>query len=129
MFTPGQKSRMRAVLLSGAAGRNNLWTNSNHTATGLNQTPTLCAVDIRSSRDVVCGGDDVEFFDESYNNVNSWSWVFPGGSPSTSTQQNRWLHMHLLGLMMYSFRYLISLEINYLKHFQITSRLLLIQVF
>ena len=88
MFTPGQKSRMRAALLSGAAGRNNLWTNSNHTATGLNQTPTLCAVDIRSSRDVVCGGDDVEFFDESYNNVNSWSWVFPGGSPSTSTQQN-----------------------------------------
>ena len=37
---------------------------------------------------MVCGGDVVEFFDESYNNVNSWSWSFPGGSPSTSTQQN-----------------------------------------
>ena len=88
MFTPGQNSRMRAALLSGAAGRNNLWTNSNHTATGLNQTPTLCAVDFRSNRDVVCGGENVEFFDESYNNVNSWSWVFQGGSPSTSTLQN-----------------------------------------
>ena len=88
MFTPGQKSRMRAALVSGVAGRNNLWSSSNHTATGLNQTPTICDVDIRSNRNMVCGGDVVEFFDESYNNVNSWSWSFPGGSPSTSTQQN-----------------------------------------
>ena len=67
MFTPGQKSRMRAALVSGVAGRNNLWSSSNHTATGLNQTPTICAVDIRSNRNMVCGGDVVEFFDESYN--------------------------------------------------------------
>jgi len=88
MFTDGQKTRIRAALTSGVAGRNNLWTNNNHSATGLNSTPTLCAVDIRTDRNIICGGDSLQFFDESYNNVSSWSWSFPGGSPSVSTQKN-----------------------------------------
>ena len=88
MFTPGQKSRMRAALISNVGGRNNLWSNSNHNATGLNQTPSLCAVSIRSNKDKICAGDAIEFFDESYNSVNSWSWSFPGGSPSSSSIQN-----------------------------------------
>ena len=79
MFTPGQKNRMRAALLSSVGGRNNVWTSSNHTATGLNTTPSLCAVNIRVERDIVCGGDDVQFFDESYNNITSWNWTFPNG--------------------------------------------------
>lgn len=30
----------------------------------------------------------VSFFDQSNNNPASWEWIFPGGSPSTSTEQN-----------------------------------------
>lgn len=88
MFTNGQKNRMRAALLSSVGGRNNIWTSSNQIATGLNSTPSLCAVDIRVERDIVCGGDDVQFFDESYNNIVSWNWSFPNGTPSSSTNQN-----------------------------------------
>jgi hypothetical protein len=88
MFTNGQKNRMRAALLSSVGGRNNIWTSSNQIATGLNSTPSLCAVGIRVERDIVCGGDDVQFFDESYNNIVSWDWSFPNGTPSSSTNQN-----------------------------------------
>lgn len=34
------------------------------------------------------GGGSVNFFDLSTNNAESWSWSFPGGTPSTSTDQN-----------------------------------------
>tara|TARA_Y200000002_G_scaffold376977_1_gene381765 strand:- start:1153 stop:3309 length:2157 start_codon:yes stop_codon:yes gene_type:complete len=88
MFTTGQKNRMRSALLSSVGGRNNIWTSSNLTATGLNTTPSLCAVAIRVERDIVCGGDDVQFFDESYNNITSWNWTFPNGTPSSSSVQN-----------------------------------------
>ena len=88
MFTTGQKNRMRSALLSSVGGRNNIWTFSNLTATGLNTTPSLCAVAIRVERDIVCGGDDVQFFDESYNNITSWNWTFPNGTPSSSSVQN-----------------------------------------
>ena len=88
MFTNGQKNRMRATLMSGVGGRSNVVSTSNQTATGLNTTPTLCAVDIRVERDLVCGGDNIQFFDESYNNITSWNWTFPNGTPSSSTQQN-----------------------------------------
>jgi PKD repeat protein len=88
MFTNGQKNRMRAAMVSSIGGRNNIWTTNNHNATGLNSTPSLCAVDIRVERDIVCQGDNIQFFDESYNNITSWNWSFPNGSPSSSTQQN-----------------------------------------
>ena len=88
MFTNGQKNRMRAALQSSVGGRNNVVSTSNQTATGLNTTPSLCAVDIRVERDIVCGGDNIQFFDESYNNITSWNWTFPNGNPSTSTDKD-----------------------------------------
>ena len=88
MFTNGQKNRMRAAMVSSIGGRNNIWTTNNHNATGLNSNPSICAVDIRVERDIVCGGDNIQFFDESYNNITSWNWTFPNGTPSSSTQQN-----------------------------------------
>ena len=88
MFTNGQKNRMRAAMVSGVGGRNNLWSTSNLNATGLNTTPSLCEVGIRVERDLVCGGDNIQYFDESYNNITSWNWSFPGGSPATSNIQN-----------------------------------------
>lgn len=34
------------------------------------------------------GGGSVNFLDFSTNNPESWSWSFPGGTPSTSTERN-----------------------------------------
>ena len=36
----------------------------------------------------ICGGTVVNFSDISTGNPTSWSWSFPGGSPSSSTLQN-----------------------------------------
>ncbi len=36
----------------------------------------------------VCYGDSIHFRDSSSYLVTSWTWSFPGGSPSTSTLQN-----------------------------------------
>ena len=88
MFTNGQKNRMRAALQSSVGGRSNIVSTSNQTATGLNTIPSICAVDIRVERDIVCGGDNIQFFDESYNNITSWNWTFQNGNPSTSTDKD-----------------------------------------
>ncbi|MCB0642584.1 MAG: PKD domain-containing protein, partial [Phaeodactylibacter sp.] len=37
---------------------------------------------------VLCPGSYVNFYDQSLNSPTSWSWSFPGGSPSSSTLQN-----------------------------------------
>lgn len=36
----------------------------------------------------ICPGDSISFTDLSINAVPSWTWYFPGGSPSTSTLQS-----------------------------------------
>lgn len=36
----------------------------------------------------ICEKFCVSFFDQSLNNPISWQWLFPGGSPSSSTDQN-----------------------------------------
>ena len=36
----------------------------------------------------ICEKFCVSFFDQSLNNPTSWQWLFPGGSPSSSTDQN-----------------------------------------
>lgn len=35
-----------------------------------------------------CTGATVDFDDTSSNNASSWTWTFPGGTPSTSSAQN-----------------------------------------
>ncbi len=93
MYTAGQKTRMRSALtttggLVGTAQRYNLWTTSNLTATGISTPAVLCQADFstNSSNNVICDGDSITFSDESWNgNPTGWSWSFPGGSPSSST--------------------------------------------
>jgi PKD repeat protein len=36
----------------------------------------------------ICDGNSVNFTDASSNNPTSWSWAFPGGTPSSSSSQN-----------------------------------------
>ncbi|MCI5058635.1 MAG: PKD domain-containing protein [Flavobacteriales bacterium] len=40
------------------------------------------------SNNNVCEGNSVQFFDQSTNNPQAWSWTFQGGSPATSNLQN-----------------------------------------
>ena len=42
-----------------------------------------------SADNVLIGaGESVNFFDETFGSPTSWSWVFEGANPSTSTQKN-----------------------------------------
>ena len=41
-----------------------------------------------SSKKISCSGAAIDFSDYSAGQPTSWSWSFPGGSPSTSTLQN-----------------------------------------
>ncbi len=88
MFTAGQKTRMRNALTSSTGQRNSLWTTSNLTATGVNTPSVLCNADFMTDNatNSVCQGASLTFTDISWNgNPSAWSWTFPGGTPSTST--------------------------------------------
>jgi PKD repeat protein len=79
MFTEGQKDRMRAAIISSVAQRNQLWTASNLAATGTDGDAILCAADFSTDRQVICVGETVQFSDESFNGVSSWTWDFGNG--------------------------------------------------
>ncbi len=88
MFTEGQGARMRSALNSFVGLRNTLWSNPNLVATGTDGSPDqLCkpVADFKSDRHITCAGNTVQFTDVSWNGKpTSWSWSFPGGTPSTS---------------------------------------------
>ncbi|MCC7232188.1 MAG: choice-of-anchor J domain-containing protein [Bacteroidia bacterium] len=89
MFTLGQKARMHAALNSAISGRNNLWSAANLAATGTDGSPVqVCApvADFNSFSQLVCAPATIAFNDLSWNgHPTTWSWDFPGGNPSTST--------------------------------------------
>lgn len=89
MFTTGQRERMRAAMYSNTAQRNQLWTPSNLLATGTDGVDLLCEVKFDASRRMICAGDSVQFFDESYHGVNAWEWDFGDGS-LPSTEESPW---------------------------------------
>jgi PKD repeat protein len=88
MFTEGQKTRMLAALNSATAQRSQLWTPSNLAATGVSETPPLCAAAFTSNTRIICPGGSVSFTDQSYHNVTSRTWTFEGGTPATSADPN-----------------------------------------
>jgi PKD repeat protein len=85
MFTEGQKTRMHAALNSSTGGRNNLWTPSNLTATGVSLPDVLCQVNFSADKTEICVGESITFTDESYSLVTGTNWTFTGGSPSSSS--------------------------------------------
>lgn len=97
MFTQGQASRIIAAANSSTASRNNLWSASNLTATGVADgfADTLCApvADFNVTQKVICVGSSLSFTDLSYNaGVTSWAWTFTNTSDGvtvlTSSDQN-----------------------------------------
>ncbi|MEW6467864.1 MAG: choice-of-anchor J domain-containing protein [Bacteroidota bacterium] len=87
LFTAGQKAIMDATL---AGTRQNIPSPSNLNFTGTNGTPAvLCAPKadfLPQPTRFICAGASVSFTSIAYNGQpTSWSWNFPGGTPSTST--------------------------------------------
>ncbi len=51
-------------------------------------SPAVTPVAAFSAPSGVCINQPVNFTDQSTNSPTAWSWIFPGGIPATSTQQN-----------------------------------------
>lgn len=95
MFTLGQASRMQSASNSTVGGRTNYWSSSNRLATGTNDgfsnscVPTIA---FSPSNALGCQGLTVDFEDESFgadlDPSWDWTWSFPGGTPSSSSDQN-----------------------------------------
>ncbi|MCB9234744.1 MAG: PKD domain-containing protein [Bacteroidia bacterium] len=81
LFTNDQKARITAVLAN--SPRRASLTTSTKCGAALAPVASFTS-DVTS----VCPGGVVNFTDNSANNPTSWSWSFPGGTPSTSTAQN-----------------------------------------
>jgi subtilisin family serine protease/PKD repeat protein len=41
-----------------------------------------------TNNSTICEGGSVSFTDQSTANITDWNWIFPGGTPTTSTVQN-----------------------------------------
>jgi PKD repeat protein len=96
MFTEGQRERMRAAMYSSTAQRNQLWTPENLADTGVDQDPILCEARFTASRQTICVGDSVQFFDASYHGVTGWTWNF--GDGGTSDVESPWHTFDQAGL-------------------------------
>jgi len=82
MFTQGQRTRMRAAILSNVAQRSSLITASNLAATGVTN-PVLCEADFKYDKNIICVGDSIAFTDASYHAITNWSWNFGDGQTLT----------------------------------------------
>jgi PKD repeat protein len=80
MFTQGQKARMRTSAESNISQRNELWQESNLIATGVfNNESILCEAEFSSDQMSICEGQEIQFFDESFNGVTEWTWETSDG--------------------------------------------------
>jgi len=87
-FTPGQLDRME-FYLNGT--RSQLVSTSNLASVGCDTVQAIIAkptAKFSSSVSTACPGTLISYTDESDGCVDSWSWVFPGGTPITSTDPN-----------------------------------------
>ena len=63
-------------------------TTVNFSALWVETTGLLPHAEFKESSTAVCQGTSINFTDNSTGNPNSWSWEFPGGTPSSSSLQN-----------------------------------------
>jgi plastocyanin len=87
MFTEGQKTRLRAAALSMVAQRNQLSTQGNLIATGVEGDPVLCEATFSVDNNVICVGDSIHFIDESFHEVSYWSWDFADGISISGSEE------------------------------------------
>lgn len=80
MYTEGQRTRMRNALQVTSTGRANVVSAANLAAVGASGAPYLCKTDFSADKTTICLGNTVQFQDESYNAVASWSWVITPSS-------------------------------------------------
>jgi len=88
MFTEGQATRMISALNSSTAQRSSIWTDQNLEDTGVLLEPVLCSADFIAEEVRICSGGEVEFSNASYSGDSEWNWVFEGGTPATSDEEN-----------------------------------------
>jgi PKD repeat protein len=62
------------------------------------QTTSPPVADFTASSTSIQAGQSVTFTDTSTNGPTSWSWSFPGGTPSTSTAQNPTVTYNTVGV-------------------------------
>jgi PKD repeat protein len=79
MFTQGQRSRMRTAAQSSTAQRNQLITPSTHVATGIFEEGLLCNAEFYVNQSVICVGEEVQFFDDSFHGIVEWTWNLGDG--------------------------------------------------
>lgn len=108
MFTEGQSARMRSALVSSVAGRYNLSTTTNLNEAGVLVSPlSICHAEIEAQATELCKGDSTTF---SLTNISlpisSYSWSFPGGTPSISSEENPTITYSTPGV------YTVSVEIT-----------------
>ncbi len=53
-----------------------------------NPASTAPITNFKAHKTLACPGDSIQFTDLTQNNPTSWSWIFPGGTPATSSIQN-----------------------------------------
>ncbi|MCK5839908.1 MAG: PKD domain-containing protein, partial [Bacteroidales bacterium] len=51
-------------------------------------SPAPLVADFEASETLVCQGTNVLFTDNTQGSPSSWQWTFPGGTPSSSTQES-----------------------------------------
>lgn len=84
MFSTGQITRMKAAIANNTTLQS-LISETNLNATGVN---SLYDADFNADRKVICANQTIKFSDFSYYGQNGWTWIFPGGIPFSTSQQN-----------------------------------------
>lgn len=88
MYTEGQAAVMNLVLEDIVSSRKNLWSDLNHTITGIDVTAPLCSpvADFYANKELICIGQTVSYTSTTWRApVDSYSWYFPGGTPEFSS--------------------------------------------
>ncbi|HSI89617.1 MAG TPA: M43 family zinc metalloprotease, partial [Adhaeribacter sp.] len=92
MFTQGQRDRMQAAFVA-FSHLHNLVSGINGQVTGIDPSVTVGVPvpkpEVCPSARRICAGTTVTFNGSAFNaQATSWNWIFPGGTPATSTAQN-----------------------------------------
>ncbi len=85
-FTPGQVARLTSIM-STASTRTPIYSSANLNATGVGPNYTKPKTYIYTPETYICAGRTIQFYHYSLGQPNSWQWTFPGGTPSSSTQE------------------------------------------